>query len=214
MTDNDLKQLERSTFLAAVDSGLWDMFLACVLTMFVLGPYLSVPLGDFWASAVFLPFLMAALWGIRVVQTRVIQPRMGLVRFAATRQKRLRRMGVVMLGVNVVALVLGFLAASRGSAVRADLVPFYFSLTLLLGFSLVAFFLQLPRVFLYGLLLAAAPPIGEALFQRGYASHHGFPVVFGVCAAVIMTSGIIRFIRFLPPPSGQTGDSFPEENHG
>jgi len=213
MTDNDLKQLERSTFLAAADSGLWDMFLACVLTMLVLGPYLSVPLGDFWASAVFVPFLMAALWGIRVVQTRVIQPRMGLVRFAATRQTRLRRMSFVMLGVNVVALVFGFLAARQGPAVRAEMVPLYFSLILLLGFSMVALFLQIPRVFFYGVLLAAAPPIGEALFQRGLASHHGFPVVFGVCAVVIMTSGIIRFIRFLPPPAGRAGVPFPEGNH-
>lgn len=199
MTEKELERLERSTFLAAADSGLWDVFLAGIVSMLAIGPLLSGRLGDFWSAAVFVPVLLAILVGIRVVQNRVIRPRLGVVQFGSARQKRLKVFGFIMLAVNVAAALLGLLAATRGSAVRTELVPVYLSLVLLLGFSLVAFFLQVPRVFLYGVLLAAAPPIGETLFQRGYATHHGFPLLFGVCAVVILGSGIIRFVRFLPP---------------
>ena len=76
----------------------------------------------------------------------------------------------------------------------------------------VAFFLEIPRVFAYGILLAASPLVGEALFLRGYASHHGFPVVFGVSAVAILVSGIVRFVRFLPPPQRGMGGPTAEGN--
>lgn len=200
MTERELKRLERSTYRAAADSGLWDMFLACVLCMLAFGPLLSVHLGDFWSAAAFLPVFAGALWAIHLVQTRVIRPRLGVVEFSAPRKRRLLALGVVMLVVNVVGLIMGIFAATRTPIVQDDIVPVTFSLVLLGGFSMVAFFLGIPRVFAYGVLLAMAPPVGEFLFRHGYASHHGFPVVFGLSAAAILLSGIVRFVRFLPPP--------------
>ena len=200
MLEADLKRIERSTYRSAVDSGLWDLFLASVVAMFAIAPLLSAHLGDFWSAAVFLPVFAAILVMIRVVQDRVIRPRMGTVEFARPRRQRLVTLSVIMLVVNVIALVLGLVVATRAPVVGGDIVPLGMSLALLMGFSVAALLLEIPRVFLYGLLLAIAPPVGEALFRRGAASHHGFPVVFGVCATVILICGIVRFVRFLPPP--------------
>lgn len=201
MIDTDLRRIERSTYRSVVDSGLWDLFLASVVAMFAIAPLLSVHVGDFWSSTVFLPLFAAILVMIRVVQARVISPRMGAVEFARSRRRRLVVLSVIMLVVNVIALVVGLVVSTRAPVLNGQIVPLGMSLAILVGFSLAAFFLDIPRVFFYGLLLAIAPPIGEALFRRGYASHHGFPVVFGVCATVILVCGIVRFIRFLPPPS-------------
>jgi hypothetical protein len=211
MTEDELRRLERSTYRAAADSGLWDMFLAGVLAMLAIGPLLSVRMGDFWASAVFVPIWVAALVAIRIVQARVVRPRLGRVEFAPRRKRRLASLGVVMLAVNLVAVVLGVVAAARVPTGGA-LAPLGLSLTLLVGFSTAAFFLEIPRVFGYGVLLAAAPPVGEALFQGGHASHHGFPVVFGVSALVVLLSGIFRFVRFLPP-SRTEWDTPPREGN-
>jgi hypothetical protein len=169
--------------------------------MLAIAPLLSVHLGDFWSSAVFLPVYAALLVVIRVVQVRVVQPRIGTVEFARPRRKRLVALTAVMLVVNIAAFITGLVAATRAPAVQGQVVSLTMSLVILVGFSAAALFLAIPRVFFYGVLLAAAPPIGEAMFVRGYASHHGFPVVFGVGATVILVSGIVRFIRFLPPPS-------------
>jgi hypothetical protein len=200
MTENELKKLERSTFLATADTGLWDIFLASLLAMFAIAPHLSVHLGDFWSAAVFLPVYALLLWGIHLVKTRVIQPRIGIVEYGRPRQKRLKSLGVIMLVVNVVALVLGLVAAYWLPMEQGAIVPLFLSMIFLLGFSTAAFYLGVPRVFFYGLMVAAAPPIGEFLFLRGYATHHGFPIAFGSCAVVILIAGIIRFVRFLPPP--------------
>ena len=201
MIDADLKRIERSTYLSVADSGLWDLLLASVVAMFAIAPLLSVYLGDFWSSAVFIPVFAAVLVMIRVVQARVIRPRVGTVDFARPRRQRLVTLSVIMLVVNVIALVVGLVVSTRAPVVDGDIVPVGMSLALLVCFSLGAYLLEIPRVFVYGLLLAVAPLVGEALFRRGYASHHGFPVVFGVCATVILVCGIVRFSRFLPPPS-------------
>ena len=210
MTDVDLKRMERATFRSVADSGLWDMLLASLVSMLAIAPLLSGRLGDFWSSAVFLPLFAVILLGIRVVQARVIEPRIGVVEFSRPRRRRLTMLSVIMLVVNVVAFVAGLVAASRAPSLQGPIVPLTMSLMMLVGFSLAAFFLEIPRVFGYGLLLAAAPPVGEALFRRGYASHHGFPVVFGVCATVILVCGIIRFVRFLPPPLDVNGQAVGE----
>ena len=201
MIDADLKRIERSTYLSVADSGLWDLLLASVVAMFAIAPLLSVYLGDFWSSAVFIPVFAAVLVMIRVVQARVIRPRVGTVDFARPRRQRLVTLSVIMLVVNVIALVVGLVVSTRAPVVDGDIVPVGMSLALLVCFSLGAYLLEIPRVFVYGLLLAVAPLVGEALFRRGYASHHGFPVVFGVCATVVLVCGIVRFSRFLPPPS-------------
>jgi hypothetical protein len=201
MIDADLKRIERSTYLSVADSGLWDLLLASIVAMFAIAPLLSVYLGDFWSSAVFIPVFAAVLVMIRVVQARVIRPRVGTVDFARPRRQRLVTLSVIMLVVNVIALVVGLVVSTRAPVVDGDIVPVGMSLALLVCFSLGAYLLEIPRVFVYGLLLAVAPLVGEALFRRGYASHHGFPVVFGVCATVILVCGIVRFSRFLPPPS-------------
>lgn len=112
---------------------------------------------------------------------------------------------VVMLVVNAAAFILGFVVATRTPVPQGSIVPFGMAMAILVGFSLASFFLGIPRVFFYGLILAVAPLAGEALWVRGYASHHGFPVVFGVCAVVIPVSGIVRFARFLPRPQNADG---------
>ena len=200
MTDADLQRIERSTFRSVADSGLWDIVLASLVAMFAIAPLLSGRLGDFWSAAVFLPFFAILLLGIRVVQARVIQPRIGIVEFSRQRLRRLTVLSVVMLVVNIVFFAVGIVAVARAPSLQGPIVPLTMSLMVLVGFSLAAFFLEIPRVFGYGLLLSLAPPIGEILFRRGYASHHGFPIVFGVCATVILVSGVVRFVRFLPPP--------------
>jgi hypothetical protein len=104
-----------------------------------------------------------------------------------------------MLVVNVLALglgVLAYLATERG---YSDLwvMPVPFGLTVLVLFSLLAYAVSIPRFFVYGLTLAVSPLIGEFLFRQGLASHHGFPVVFGIAAVAIALIGLIRLGRIL-----------------
>jgi hypothetical protein len=195
MNGSDLKAAERLAFRAATDTGLWDILIAAVLSILALGPMLSPYLGDFWSAAAFLPVVVGVYLGIRVVHERVVVPRVGVVRFGAPRLARMQRLTAVMLVVNVVALALGVFAAVRSSTQGYELFPVGLALVLLVGFSAAAQVLGVPRYFHYGGLLLAAPLVGEELWQRGLVAHHGFPVVFGVAAVVILAGGLLRFLR-------------------
>ncbi|MFC1640156.1 hypothetical protein ACFL3B_05275 [Gemmatimonadota bacterium] len=198
MTDADLKKLERTTFRAAADTGLWDLLLASYLATFAIVLLLSGRLGDFWSSAILVPVCAGVYLIIRIIHTRVVLPRVGIIEVGSRRRTHLRRLSSIMLVVNLVAFALGIFAATRSAAGQDFPVPLVLSLTLLVGFSLAAFLLGIPRLFVYGVLVAGAPLVGEELFQRGYASHHGWPITFGVAAAIIFVSGLVRFWRILP----------------
>ena len=57
-----LREAERKAFRITHNDGLWDVLLGCYALMFVIAPYLSTSLGDFWSSAVFLPFWPWSTW--------------------------------------------------------------------------------------------------------------------------------------------------------
>lgn len=214
MTNADLKRIERDTFRAAMDTGLWDIFLASFFAIFAIAPHLSVHLGDWWSAAVFVPVWVLVYVIIRIVHTRVVIPRVGLIEVGARRRGRMKWFTSIMLVANVVVFAVGIYAATRATPGQGPVFPYMFSLMLLLMFSTAAYFLDIPRFFFYGVLLAGAPLVGEELWQRGYVSHHGFPVVFGVAATFIFVSGLVRFWRILPRKMAGSEELPLEENDG
>lgn len=197
MNTTDLKVTERDAFRATADDGLWDLMIASIVAMFAIAPLLSGSLGDFWSSAIFLAPLAGIYLAIRLVRERFVVPRVGIVEYGADRKRRLTRFGVILLALNVIALSLGVIAflMFESSAVDPVVFPIVLSLIVLAGSSLAAWQLEIPRLFLYGILLALGPLIGEWLWRQGLVSHHGFPVVFGIAAVVIAASGLLRFVR-------------------
>jgi hypothetical protein len=200
-----LQEAERQVFRTVYQDGLWDLFLGCFMLLFALAPLLSVRLGDFWSSAVFLPFWGLVALGIWLVRKHVIAPRVGVVKFGQARKRKLLRFNLVMLAVNVVALVLGVIVALRSTVPGAP-VPIVFGLILLAGFSFAAYFLDFRRLYVYGLLVGLAPLVGEWLYTNHNVSHHGLPITFGITSGIMILTGLVIFARLLrdnPPPEEQ-----------
>lgn len=205
-----LKEAERKAFRTKYNDGLWDIFLGCFFLIFVIAPYLSSTLGDFWSSAVFLPFWAALFLGIYLIRKRVVTPRIGIVKFGRARTAKLMRFSLVMLVLNVVVFILGIAAAASVGKVSGQTTSIGFGLILLMGFSIAAYFLDFPRLYLYGLLVGLSPLVGEWLYNNGKATHHGFPVTFGTASAVMILVGLIIFIRLLRDNPLPTEDLPPE----
>jgi MFS family permease len=193
----DLKNAERKVFRAASHDGLWDIVIAGFALEFAVAPLLSPALGDFWSSAIFAPFLIILLLVIWLVRKYVVKPRTGVVKFGKQRIGRLKKFTIVMLIVNVLALILGFIAAFYFHALSGQMIAIIFGLILLVGFSIAAYFLDYPRLYVYGLLVGIAPFVGEWLYSNHGASHHGFPITFGFISGVTFLAGVITFVRFL-----------------
>ena len=92
----DLKELERKVWTSFYNDGLGDIFLGCLVLMFALAPILGrFGLGDFWSSAVFIPFLTIIYILIVLIRKRVVVPRIGLVSFGQARKQRLIKFNIL-----------------------------------------------------------------------------------------------------------------------
>jgi hypothetical protein len=191
-----LKEAERKVFITAFQDGLWDVLIGCFVLMFAVAPFLSTTLGDFWSSVVFLPFWAVVYLVIRLTRKYVVSPRIGVVRFGRSRRVRLSRAGVILFVVNVVGLILGILAAQI-SYEPGWMILTPFGLLMLTLFSVGAYYLDCARLYLYGVLTALSPLVGEWLYVNLHASHHGFPITFGTTAGIMIAVGLIKFALLL-----------------
>ena len=57
-----LKEAERKVFQSTANDGLWDIFLGIFFLEFVIAPFLSESMGDFWSVAVFRRFGQWSTW--------------------------------------------------------------------------------------------------------------------------------------------------------
>lgn len=204
-----LKSVERQVFRATLADGLWEVLIGCVVLELAIAPLLGETMGDFWSSAVFLPFwglVYAVVWWVR---KHVLAPRLGSVNLSQQRQKRLRSFRLVMILVNALLLLLGIVALVFMGQIPGGVWTGGMSLLFLAGFSLAAYFLDYTRLYGYGALMFAAPLVGEWLYTNYGVAHHGFPVVFGGAAGAMIVIGLVTFVRLLKdnplpeiPPEG------------
>ena len=210
-----LKEVERKAFTSAYQDGLWDIFIGFVMLAFGFGPVLSPSLGDFWSSVVLFgtwPFVFLAIWWVRRV---VVTPRVGTVRFGSWRTGRMIRFNVVMLVFLSFSAILGAVLAVNFEVLPAWLQAAPFSLVVFIGFSIAAYSLDFSRLYLYGLLFALSPLVGRWLRLQWGIPHNGYPLTFGLSAAIAIVFGLARLARLLrdypvpaqePPSDGSYRD--------
>ncbi len=153
------------------------------------------------------PFLAVIFLVLWLVKKRVILPRVGIVEFGAWRKKRTIRFNVVMFLVLTVAFVLRFLSKVKIESIPGWMHVAQFSLIFLAGFCIAAYFLNFTRLYVYGVLVALSPLIGELLNVYFKARHYGYPMTFGILAGLIIFTGLVLLVRFLqvhPMPIDQS----------
>ena len=209
-----LKQAERKVFQTAVNDGLWDLLIGSFVLMFAVGPLLSRSLGDFGATVIFVPFWLLVYVVISLFRKYVIRPRIGFVVFGPSRNRRLTRYLIVMVVANMVAFIAGTVSAFYFHVI-SDWIPMaIFGFTVLLISSFTAYFLNALRLFIYGLLFLLSFIVGEILYVNFNVPHHGFPITFGITAAIIIITGLVIFLRLLRENPVPVKDSLPEDQSG
>lgn len=182
----DLKELEKKVWLTYFQDGLWDIFIASMmLTMairtltdnvwFTLGMFLGVPI-------------------IVIGKKFITIPRLGHVKFGQFRQKRQIKL-MASIGIAVCATV-GFLVLiNMGWETPKVISSLGMAVFLALIFGLIAYFLDFPRLFVYGLLFA----INEIIWGRfGEPTGPYVVLIFGSAVLIIGLIILISFIRKYP----------------
>jgi hypothetical protein len=201
-----LREAERKIFKTAVDDGLWDVAIGCFLLQFALGPLLSPRLGDFWGSVVFLPFWAAVVVGIWLARKYLLRPRVGVVNLGPWRKTRLFKFNLWALLLLLAAFSMGVIAMLAFPLLPGWVILAMFGLVFITVFSVAAYYLDIKRWYLYGVLVGFSPLAGEGLFLTLKVPNHGLPITFGISAGIIILTGLVIFIRLLqsyPVPMGE-----------
>jgi hypothetical protein len=198
MNENiDLQKIEKNAWTSYFQDGLMDIFIGCIVLMFALAPILSrMGLGDFWSSFIFLPVWALVYSLIVIIRKYVVTPRIGVVKFGIARKKKMIKFNLIIFIVLVVGFVLGLLSFIDFN-IPGWIHVARFGLIVLIASSVAAYFLDYPRLLLYGILFDLSLIIGEWLWANMQVPHHGFPITFGITAAIIIIIGMIVFVRLL-----------------
>jgi len=206
MRNTDLKTIEKKTWVSFFQDGLTDIFIGCIVLMFAVAPLLSENLGDFWSSFIFLPFWAFIYLLLVLTKKYIITPRIGHVKFGSIRKKKLLTFNIIMVIILSLGFVLGIISLMDFNLPGWIHVA-RFSIIVLIGSILAAYFLDFPHLYLYGGLFVLSFFVGEWLWLNVGVPHHGYPITFGFTTGLIIIFGLFKFIRLIqnnPLPIGES----------
>lgn len=183
MVPTGLAGLERRAWISYHEDGLIDLAFGFLLIVAFAG---SVA-GEYRYVAYVLLILIGPL--LALAKRLVTVPRLGAVRFGRQRMARKRHavliVGLMVAGTAVLPLLLGGDAWLRA---HPTVVALYLSTLVALAFAAIAYWLELTRMYVVGVLFAAAFGMTEFLDT---------PIPFLVAGSMVALSGAARLRRFL-----------------
>jgi hypothetical protein len=206
-TNINLKEIERRVWLSTFQDGLWDIFFGLLLASSAVSARLSYSGAP---SSTRIPAYMGvmALAGLILWAGKrfITFPRVGRVKFGPARKARLTRARVVLLIslLVIAALFLAGLGVKNGWLQppewlligRMPIASLIVTLNFLVVFSLMAYFMEFNRLYLYGVLFALQEILGVGL--REFAGVDiGFFIGSAVAAVIVLFIGTVMLVRFL-----------------
>jgi hypothetical protein len=193
----DLKALERRAFRSTFQDGLMEIYLGLMLLSFGSGRLLdALNLSDNATLLVGVIGGMALIAGVILVRETVVIPRRGRVRFGVQRRRRQQGVAWAWIVGWYAALGILFAVGTGHLALGRWAVLAIFGAIIVLPFWLGAYGLQIPRLYAYGVLIAAALLIGHAA-----GSVLAGLITLGVIMIGIGIVLLVRFVREHPIPT-------------
>lgn len=208
----DLKLLERDAFRRFYEDGLMDVFFGLMLVTMSVGVVLTDWLENEAAGTIGMLGISVVLVTLLIVaRRRLLRARLGEFRPGPERRRKITATRLVLVGsvlVGVVAFAVAAIAyAGEVPLASIDvLLPLLWFINAVVVMGAMAFYLDVPRFALYGIVFGIAMPL---LVWPDVLWGISVPVwiAFGVPGAVIVIIGLSMFRRFLqrypPLPSGE-----------
>lgn len=208
----DLDALERAAFRKFFEDGLMDIFLGLVLALMPLAAVLEKFVGDEpVASLIYGGVLMALVLVLTLVRPRLLRPRLGAFTPRAPRRRKIRRSVLALVGSVLVGLLIwAIFAAGKGGSIL-PFMPFVWLLNCVLVFGAMAYFLDVPRFFYYGLLFGGPLAI-DAFVHLNDGRRLPLALTFVLPGLSIVGIGVYKLVHFLrdyPPRAPEAHDGSP-----
>ena len=200
-TNSNIKDLEKKVWISTFQDGFWDIYFGLIimgLGLAPLGRFLGLPETIGVLMLIFC-WNMGAVFIFILGKIYISRPRIGFVKFGQIRKKR-NKILAVFLSINVGLTVIMLIFTSVG-LFQVSLPGFLVMLVIGLlfittPFSIIAYFIQLKRVYLYALLGGFGLFFSELLSPILSAPFNDI-LVFVPFGALILTFGIIILLKFL-----------------
>ncbi len=191
--DIDLKQLEKKTWKAAFQDGLIDIAIGMILIVSMICQLFDT--ARFYLYALYL--IPAILYVIG--QRTITRPRLGIVKFSKQRKRKKHWLFIILTTSIVFLLIL----TMKGIIQKLPLTPVFVGVMILLLWSIMAFFLNLYRLYFYGALMTLSFAVSEMVINRtGIIAEGAFAwLISGVIIITVGAWHLVRFLRKYPIPA-------------
>ncbi len=187
----NLKELERKAFRSFYQDGIWDIFFGLMMFAMYAFTFFNDNMDNEALRVLSLILLeIFAVFFLIYGKKYITAPRLGEVQFGPQRKRKM----IYIFIVNLVALILGVLFYFGRNWLAIDtaqselLIPLGFGVWIAFLTSIMAYFLDFNRLYIYALIYGATFA-AVMLFD--------IPILFLVAAVLILLPGIIIFTRFL-----------------
>ncbi len=183
MQELDLKGIERKAWTSYFQDGLWDIFMGLLM----LGMGMNILIDEIM---IHVAIAAVAVLLLSVGKKLITVPRLGRVEFGPVRKLKQRKVVVILtisFIIGIVAMVIPLLGIDLPEPAFAAIAGTWITLV----FSLMAFFMDFRRLYIYGLLFAVS-------FALALALDNVVPVItFFSSAGIAIPIGILLLIRFV-----------------
>lgn len=192
----NLIELERKAYRSTFQDGLWDIFWGLLILGFGLSPWLyelGIP-GPWNTAVVMLPAPLLIVLGKKYITI----PRLGTAQFNMSR-KLAKSRGRITLAISVIIpliVILFFITDIIKIGLGRFVVAMSAGLFLIIVLSLIAYFLDFSRLYIYAWMFAISLIIAEYLSPyTGIAAAR--LIACGLFSIIILIIGIALFVQFL-----------------
>ena len=189
MPSDDRATSEPNAFRAAVDHGLWDVYLGLLL----LAISLSAVLNDLGKGDFSIEMMLGIVLLYYIGRKYIIDPRLRKVRSSARRKVSLQVVTLLVALALLAGLLIWSITTNAMQLPLGAVLPvLVFVILAIIGFGTAAYMLNIKRLYLYGFLFAFSFATLELIDIEVI---HAVPGI--VSGLVIMTIGLILMVQFL-----------------
>lgn len=202
MSENiDIKELEKKAWVSTFQDGLWDIYIGLI----IMG--LGFPwLGGFFGLPETVDVLVTIFsWDIGAMivlflgKNYITKPRMGFAKFGQIRKKRNKLLALflaMMVAFTIITLIFTLIGMFQIQLPGFLVMLIIGLLFITLPFSILAYFIQLKRLYLYAIVGGLGLSLSEFLTPL-FGPPYNDIIPFGGTGLVITISGLTLLVKFL-----------------
>jgi hypothetical protein len=191
------KKIERRVFTSFFQDGLIEAFTGIFLLQLGLPAVFSRSgFGDLQSALITLPIALILLIVVFLVRKFVVTPRIGRVKFLPERRRRVSRLIIVPILTLTAGAIVGFVFTENASLRNIFIGQIPFSLSPIIVFGAAAYFLDIKRLYIYGVIVGLIFPLGKYL-ETVIVSRNTLPATILFAAFVFLGIATVFFVAFL-----------------